>query len=151
MTKQEDRFEVELPEPDGYIMDSLPGGRMEYKRGGLGTSDAITCSSAPVFEHHTVRALLGKANAKVETLKSELVKESARTAEQKLRADQMTKQHDMACKRNKGVIPAGYALVPIEGDLLPVLGSRVYIRHARDDLAHACYSRALAFSAESTT
>lgn len=53
-------------------------------------------------------------------------------------AEKLATQHDMACKRNKGVIPAGYALVPIEGDLLPVLGSRVYIRHARDDLAHAC-------------
>ena len=49
---------VELPEPDGYIMDSLPDGRLEYKRGKLGETQAITCSVAPVFEYHTVRALL---------------------------------------------------------------------------------------------
>jgi hypothetical protein len=29
-------------------------------------------------------------------------------------------------------------LEPVEGDLMPAIGSRVFILHARDDLAHAC-------------
>lgn len=29
-------------------------------------------------------------------------------------------------------------LVPVPGDLLPALGSRVFIRHGRDNSAHAC-------------
>ncbi len=49
---------VELPEPDGYIMDSLPDGRLEYKRGALSMMDGLCNSTMPVFEYHTVRALL---------------------------------------------------------------------------------------------
>lgn len=34
--------------------------------------------------------------------------------------------------------PAVPKLEPIEGDVLPAIGSRVFIRHGRDDAAHAC-------------
>lgn len=38
-------------------------------------------------------------------------------------------------EKNEPVKPV---LEPVEGDLLPPVGSRVYIRHARDNNAHAC-------------
>lgn len=50
---------VELPEPDGYIMDSLPDGGLEYKRGALELADALAFSTRPVYEVETVRAFLG--------------------------------------------------------------------------------------------
>lgn len=49
---------VELPEPDGYIMDSLPDGRLEYRRGALELADALAFSTRPAYEVETVRALL---------------------------------------------------------------------------------------------
>lgn len=64
----------------------------------------------------------------VENLKSELVQEAARTAEEKLRADQMSQQHDMQAALNREAreqlaalkaapaavaVPDGYALVPV--------------------------------------
>lgn len=50
---------VALPEPDGHIMDSLPDGRLEYKRGPLAQADALAFSTRPVYEVETVRAFLG--------------------------------------------------------------------------------------------
>lgn len=49
---------LELPEPDGFIMDSISDGRLEYKRGRLSQNDAICCSTAPIYEARHVRALL---------------------------------------------------------------------------------------------
>lgn len=34
--------------------------------------------------------------------------------------------------------PKPVELVPVPGDLLPAIGSRVFIRHGRDNSAHAC-------------
>lgn len=48
---------AQMPEPDGYIMDSLPDGRLEYKRGPLDHMDSLCCSTMPVYEHGTVRQL----------------------------------------------------------------------------------------------
>lgn len=49
---------VQMPTPDGYIMDSLPNGRLEYKRGPLSQMDSICNSTMPVYEYGTVRQLL---------------------------------------------------------------------------------------------
>lgn len=43
-------------------------------------------------------AELRRQHDEIERLRAELIKESARTAEEKLRADQMTKQHAMQAK-----------------------------------------------------
>lgn len=43
-------------------------------------------------------------HAEIERLRAELIKESARTAEEKLRADQMTKQHAMQAKMHSEAV-----------------------------------------------
>lgn len=67
--------------------------------------------------------LLREQHARIAELEAELVKESARTADQKLRADQMTEQHRMQAAMNKQARaeldsaaqpPAGFVLVPVE-------------------------------------
>lgn len=41
-------------------------------------------------------------------------------------------------RHDKALAPETLVLEPVPGDLLPAVGSRVFIRHGRDNSAHAC-------------
>lgn len=57
-----------------------------------------------LLELAAYRFTVANREARIAELEAELVEESARTAEQKLRADQISKQHDMQCAMHKEAV-----------------------------------------------
>ena len=56
-TTPQTEAEQDVPLPDGFIMDGLPDGRIEYKRGFLRESDSLLRSCAPAWEARSIYRL----------------------------------------------------------------------------------------------
>lgn len=74
--------------------DKMPEALQDMKRRAMGEKDSNGCVGPTWATPTEVLSLIDE----IERLRAELIKESARTAEEKLRADHMTKQHAMQAK-----------------------------------------------------
>ena len=74
-TTPQTEAEQDVPLPDGFIMDGLPDGRIEYKRGFLRESDSLLRSCAPAWEARSIYRLhkeLRRLDAENQQLKTSL-------------------------------------------------------------------------------